>query len=89
MGGQGKTTIQVIPYDVGAHAGTAASFVILGFTAPGDADIVYMETIGGDLWVDKPEDVQHYSTAFDHLRAVALSPDDTRAMLHTAIKELK
>jgi hypothetical protein len=81
---QGKTTVQVVPYQVGAHPGTTGPFIILGFAEPGEPDVVYMETIGGNLSVDKPEDVQHYATAFDHLRAVALSPADTRTMLLAA-----
>jgi Domain of unknown function (DUF5753) len=89
VGEQSGTMVQVIPYDVGAHAGTASSFVVLGFAQPGDTDVVYMETIGGNLWVDRAEEVRHYNVAFDHLRAIALSPDNTRAMLNTVIKELK
>jgi transcriptional regulator with XRE-family HTH domain len=85
---QGKTTIQVVPYGVGAHPGTASSFIVLGFPKSTNVDVVYMETIGGNLWVDKAEDVQHYTTAFDHLRAVALSPDDTRDMLLAASEAL-
>jgi transcriptional regulator with XRE-family HTH domain len=81
---KGKTTIQVVPYDVGAPPGTASSFIMLGFPKSTNVDMVYMETIGGHLWVDKAEEVQHYATAFDHLRAVALSPDDTRDMLQAA-----
>ena len=85
---QGKTTVQVAPYSVGAHPGTAGSFTILGFAEPGEIDVVYMETIGGNISVDKFEEVQHYATAFDHLRAVALSPDDTRVMLLAASEAL-
>jgi transcriptional regulator with XRE-family HTH domain len=81
MSEQGKTTIQVVPYNVGAHPGTAGSFMILGFADPGEIGMVYMETVGGNISVDKAEEVQHYVTAFDHLRAVALSPDETRVML--------
>jgi transcriptional regulator with XRE-family HTH domain len=81
---QGKTTIQVVPYSVGAHPGTAGSFTIQGFADPREIDVVYMETIGGSISVDKAEEVRHYATAFDHLRAVALSPEDTRAMLLAA-----
>lgn len=85
---QAKTTIQIVPYTVGAHPGTVGSFIILGFAESGEIDVVHMETIGGNLSVDKPEEVQHYATAFDHLRAVALSPDDTRAMLLAASQAL-
>jgi hypothetical protein len=85
---QGKTTIQVVPYSVGAHPGTAGSFTILGFAEPGEIDVVYIETVGGSVSVDKAEEVRHYATAFDHLRAVALSPGDTRVMLLAVSEEL-
>lgn len=85
----GKTTVQVVENRIGAHPGTTGSFIVLGFPDPADVDVVYMETIGGNLWVDKPEDVAQYATAFDHLRAVALSPDATRAMVKAAIRELR
>ncbi|MEV5411532.1 helix-turn-helix transcriptional regulator [Thermopolyspora sp. NPDC052614] len=84
----GKTTLQVVPYAVGAHSGIVGPFVILRFADAAENDIVYMETIGGNLAVDKPEDVRNYTTAFDHLRAVALSPDETRTMLVTASKSI-
>jgi transcriptional regulator with XRE-family HTH domain len=88
-GEEAKTTIQVVPYGVGAHPGTTGAFTILGFSEPGEVDVVHMETIGGNLSVDKPEEALHYATAFDHLRAVALSPDDSRAMLLAAAEKLR
>jgi transcriptional regulator with XRE-family HTH domain len=84
----GKTTIQIVPYTTGAHPGIVGPFVILRFTEPSETDVVYMETIGGSLTLDKPEEVRHYATAFDHLRAMALSPDDTRSMLVAKAKSL-
>ena len=89
MSGQARTTIQVVPYSAGAHPGQLGPFVILGFTEPSEPEVVTMETVGGNLYVDKPEEVRLYTTAFDHLRAVALSPGDTRAMLRAAADALK
>jgi Domain of unknown function (DUF5753) len=88
-GEQGRTTIQVVPYSVGAHPGQLGPFIILGFAEPAEPEVVYMETVGGNLYVDKPEEVRLYITAFDHLRAVALSPGDTRAMLRAAAGDLR
>ncbi|HEY7144182.1 MAG TPA: helix-turn-helix transcriptional regulator [Streptosporangiaceae bacterium] len=82
------TTIQVVPYDVGPHPGLAGPFIILGYTELAEPEVVYMETVGGNLYVDKSEEVRLYTSAFDHLRAVALSPAATRTMLHAAAKEL-
>src|SRR5205085_3951588 len=41
---QGKTTLQVVPFGAGAHAGTIGPFVILEFPAPTDPEVVYVET---------------------------------------------
>jgi transcriptional regulator with XRE-family HTH domain len=87
--GQARTTIQVVPYSAGAHPGQLGPFVILGFPEPSEPEVVTMETVGGNLYVDKPEEVRLYTTAFDHLRAVALSPGDTRAMLRAAAQALQ
>ena len=86
---QARTTLQVVPYGAGPHPGLAGPFVVLGFDEPTEPDVVYLETVGGNLYVDKAEEVRLFATAFDHLRAVALSPDDTRAMLRAAADALK
>jgi transcriptional regulator with XRE-family HTH domain len=85
---QVKTTIQIVPFGAGAHSGQLGPFVILDFPGPSEPEVVTMETVGGNLYVDKPEEVRLYTTAFDHLRAVALSPGDTRAMLRAAADAL-
>ena len=88
-GEMGKTTIQIVPYEAGAHPGQAGPFIILGFEEPSESDVVYLETVGGNLYVDRSEEARLFATAFDHLRAAALSPGDTRAMLRAAADALK
>ena len=44
---EGKTTIQVVPYRAGAHAGPIGSFVILDFAEVTDPAVVYVETLAG------------------------------------------
>lgn len=89
MSEQSRLTIQVVPYSAHLHPGLAGSFVILGFQEPSEPDVVYLETVGGNVYVDKAEETRLFATAFDHLRAVALSPADTRAMLRAAAVALK
>jgi transcriptional regulator with XRE-family HTH domain len=84
----GPTTIQVLPYGAGPHPGQAGPFIILGFGTPAEPEVVYMETVGGNLYVDKPEEVRLFATVFDQLRAVALSPVQSRAMLQALAGEL-
>lgn len=85
---QSKITIQVLPYGAGPHPGQAGPFIILGFAEPSEPAVVYMETVGGNLYVDKPEEVRVFSTVFDQLRAVALSPAQSRDMLQALAGEL-
>lgn len=86
---QSRTTIQIVPYGAGPHPGMEGPFIILGFEEPPEPDVVYLETVGGNLYVDKPEEARLYATAFDHLRALALSPKDTQAMLRAAADDLR
>ena len=60
---QGKTTIQVVPYRAGAHAGTTGPFVILDFEEPTDPAMVYVETLAGDIYLEERSDVNRYTLA--------------------------
>lgn len=74
---QGKTTVQVVPFRAGAHAGTTGPFVILDFPEPTDPAVVYVETLAGDIYLEERADVSRYTIAFDRLLAAALHPDDS------------
>jgi transcriptional regulator with XRE-family HTH domain len=84
----GTITVQVLPYGAGPHPGQAGPFIILGFAELAEPEVVYMETVGGNLYVDKPEEVRLFTTVFDQLRAVALSPVQSAAMLQALAGEL-
>ena len=74
---QGKTTVQVVPYHAGAHAGTTGPFVILDYAHVTDPAVVYVETLAGDIYLEERSDVDRYTLAFDRLVAAALHPDDS------------
>jgi transcriptional regulator with XRE-family HTH domain len=85
---QGKTTIQVVPFSAGAHAGTSGPFVILGLPGPDEPDLIYVETLAGDIYLEDRNDVDRYTLAFDRLRATALHPDDSVALVQAAARSL-
>ncbi len=82
-------TIQVVPYGAGAHPGQLGPFIILEFAQPTEPEVVYMETVGGNLYVDKAEEVHLYTAAFERLHAAALSPAETTAMLRAGSAALQ
>ena len=86
---QGKTTIQVVPYRAGAHAGTIGAFVILDFLEATDPDVVYVETLAGDMYLEERSDVNSYTLAFERLLAASLHPDDSVQMIERLARTLR
>jgi transcriptional regulator with XRE-family HTH domain len=75
-------TLQVIPYEVGAHPGMTASFAVLQFGGePPTGDVVYHESQTGDLFLENETDVRRFTAIFEHLRAMALPPEQSAKLL--------
>jgi transcriptional regulator with XRE-family HTH domain len=83
-----NVTLQVVPFNAGEHAGMEGSFLILGFPEQADPDVVYVEYTTSGVYLEQPSDVRRYTVMFDHLRATALKPDDTVAMIKRAADRL-
>ncbi|MGH3763359.1 helix-turn-helix domain-containing protein [Actinophytocola sp.] len=81
-------TLQVVPFEAGAHAGMECPFLILGFPELADPDVVYVEYTTSGVYLEQPSDVHRYTLMFDHLRAAALKPDDTLVMVEQAADRL-
>jgi transcriptional regulator with XRE-family HTH domain len=71
-------TLQVLPFSIGAHPGVNGQYTIMEFPEATDSTVIYLEGGTSDLYLEKPHDVQHYSVMYEHLRAQALSPAQTR-----------
>lgn len=76
-------TIQVIPYEAGAHQGLNSSFILLHL-ADAVSDVVYVEGLLGSHYLQSPADLDRYRRVFDRLRAIALSPRDSLARIVAA-----
>ncbi len=72
-----NVTLQVIPFDAGAHASMGTSFSLLHFPEAGDSPIVYIENHTSSQYLETRADVERYTLVFDHLRASALSPEQS------------
>jgi transcriptional regulator with XRE-family HTH domain len=83
--GQPNITIQLIPFEAGAHPALNSTFEILHFeeAAP---DVVYVEGLLGQHYLESRADIARYRRVFDHLRAIALGPKDTIARLTALAK---
>ncbi|MFG2128736.1 helix-turn-helix domain-containing protein [Streptomyces sp. NPDC048751] len=80
-------TVQVLPFDVGAHPGLNGQYAILEFPDTADSSVVYIEGVTSDLYLEKAPDVQNYSVMYEHLRAQAMNADQTRQFIGNLAKE--
>jgi transcriptional regulator with XRE-family HTH domain len=83
-----SVNLQVLPYTAGAHPGSHGPFIVLGFPEPADPEVVYVEYRMGSLYLESPSEVSTYTKIFDHLRARALGPDESRALITQVAKEM-
>ncbi|MGH3735199.1 MAG: helix-turn-helix domain-containing protein [Micromonosporaceae bacterium] len=77
--------LQVIPFHHGGHEAMTGAFTILRFDPP-DPDIVYLEGLAGDIYLDQSEDLDRCSLVFDHLCAVAATPEQSRKVIAEAVR---
>ncbi|MFE9610138.1 helix-turn-helix domain-containing protein [Streptomyces sp. NPDC006012] len=79
-------TVQVLPFEVGAHPGLNGQYAILEFADAADSSVVYLEGVTSDLYLEKAHDVQRYAVMYEHLRAQSLNVEQSRQFIWNAAK---
>ncbi|MEV0319796.1 helix-turn-helix domain-containing protein [Streptomyces sp. NPDC050658] len=69
--------LQVLPYAAGEHKGLLGSFVIFSFPNIADLDVVVLDHLTSSLYLERREDLQAYTDAFNSLQGQALSPEES------------
>jgi len=80
-------TLQIVPYEVGAHPGMAGAFAILQFGEPSASDVVYIESRAGSLFLESEADLTRFGAIFEHLRALSLPPDDSAQLIERIARD--
>ncbi len=83
-----NVAVQVIPFGGGAHPAMGRPFIILVFPERVDTDVVYLEDLTSALYLEDVAEVDRYNVFFNHLRASALSFDDSSALIASVLKEM-
>ncbi|MFG3256012.1 Scr1 family TA system antitoxin-like transcriptional regulator [Streptomyces sp. NPDC048172] len=81
-----RITLQVLPLDIGAHAGLAGAFA--GLALKEGQDVLYVDGIVRGHVLADPDDVKMGRRAYDLLRADALPPKASVKMIAAAAKEI-
>ncbi|MBP2190135.1 helix-turn-helix domain-containing protein [Nocardia goodfellowii] len=81
--------LQILPFNAGAHPGMAGSFTLVDFPKPEDPELVYVEGIAGDELIEGHTEIRRFGVIFDQLRAMALSPRDSSALIEDIAESMR
>lgn len=73
-----QATVQIIPFELGAHAAQDSNFVLLEFEEGSNlSPVVFVEGLTGGHLLERRSEITRYREAVDYLRDSALSPRDS------------
>ncbi|MFC8220421.1 helix-turn-helix domain-containing protein [Streptomyces sp. NPDC057362] len=82
-------TLHVLPYSKGAHPSLNGAFTILDFPDPTEPSVVYVDSPGGNLYLQKAKDTRRFDQSHSTLRGMALDEADSVAFMKNVLKEIK
>jgi hypothetical protein len=88
-------SVRVVPFGAGLHHGALSGpFVILRFPLNGSGQeteppTVYVEGFTGALYLDKPHEIERYTTAFTDIWESSLDETASRDLMCQVAKELR
>jgi len=71
-----NVTVQVIPFEAGAHAATESNFTILELGGP-VGSVIFAEGLTGFIYLDSLKDIERYELIFEGLTDAACSEDES------------
>jgi transcriptional regulator with XRE-family HTH domain len=81
LSGLPHVKVQVLPFTSGPQPGSDSTFVILDFVPSEVSSTVYVETLAGNLYLERDADLHVYRQVFDRLCELALTPEETVGFL--------
>lgn len=83
-----NVTLQIMPTAKGAHPALSGAFSLLEFE-PHTPTVVYVNSMAGNVYLEKERDVRSFIQTFDLLRAAAPDPQEASALLEQLTREMQ
>ena len=83
-----NVTVQVLPYEVGAHPAMESNFTILQLRDP-TPGVVFVEGLIGSTYLERDDDLIRYQMIFRKLESIALGPQGSLDMISRFLYEYK
>jgi transcriptional regulator with XRE-family HTH domain len=81
-------TVQVLPYEVGAHPAVESNFTILELPDP-TPGVVFVEGLIGSTYLERADDLERYHNIFDRLQTIALNSKESADLIANLCKLYK
>jgi transcriptional regulator with XRE-family HTH domain len=75
-----NVSVQILPFHVGAHPALDSTFIVLEFEEP-VSGVVYVEGLVGQLYLERPPDVERYREVFQRLSTISLGQQESLELL--------
>jgi Domain of unknown function (DUF5753)/Helix-turn-helix domain len=82
-----SVTVQILPFNAGAHPAMVGGFSILRFAGRELPDVVYLEHLSNAVYLDKRDDVDQYLHVMDQICARSELRDRTVEFLSAMLRE--
>jgi hypothetical protein len=82
-----SVTVQILPFNAGAHPAMVGGFSILRFAGRELPDVVYLEHLSNAVYLDKRDDVDQYLHVMDQISARSELSDRTVEFLSAMLRE--
>ncbi|UED85701.1 helix-turn-helix domain-containing protein [Streptomyces profundus] len=82
-------TIQIVPYERGVHAGLDGGFTLFSYPNPISMEFAFIEYADGRVFIEEEEQVRAFRRTTDHLRAQALSSDESMRLISSIAGDLE
>jgi transcriptional regulator with XRE-family HTH domain len=83
-----NVTVQVLPYEVGAHPAVESNFTILELPDP-TPGVVFVEGLIGSTYLERDDDLTRYQMIFRKLESIALSPKGSLDLIRKFLHDYK
>jgi transcriptional regulator with XRE-family HTH domain len=84
-----NVSLRILPAHSGEHAGMDGPFVILGFAGELEPDVVYLEGMGGGIYLEDAGQINRCNVRFDQISEQALSPEESVRLISETAREYR
>ncbi|AQA11056.1 helix-turn-helix domain-containing protein [Streptomyces malaysiensis] len=84
-----RITIQVLPFEAGEHPTLGGSLSLMTVPEQSPIPVPYVEGARSGTIITEPDEVEDRRENYNLIRAMALSPHDSEAMIRAAMKDWK